>query len=214
MVYTTTESELLDKEAGSAEPVFESLSALTGRLMGGELPEGTPRIRYAAGEGKSYSETYAPHPLHSIFVSKRWEEEYEGGAYFRDKVVLVSTSTVADGDRHPIPGAVIFGGQFHLHAFGSLLDDSYWANAPQWVEVLSLLVMAGLAVLIGLALRNPLAILFAAIALGGGFVMVCAAISSVTGVLFAGTPGLVGLVTVTICAEIGQMVEKRLEGGG
>ncbi len=75
---------------------------------------------------------------------------------------------------------------------------------PPWLAIIITIV-----VMIGMALRNPLAILFAAIALGGGFVVVCAAISSMTGVLFAGTPGLVGLVTVTICAEIGQVVGRK-----
>lgn len=213
MVYTTTESELLGREPEEGEPVYESLSGLTGRLMGAEVSAGNPRIRYAAAEGESFSEAYAPLPLHSVFVPGRWAGEYGGGAFFKDKVVLVSTSTMADGDRHPIPGAVIFGGQFHLQALGSLLEGGFWKNAPQWVEVLALLVMAGLAVMIGLAVRNPLAILLAALALGGGFVVVCATLSGMTGVLFAGTPGLVGLVTVVVFAEVGQLfVRKSGEG--
>lgn len=211
MYYTTSYGELLGREREEGEQVYESLSALTGRLMGVELPEErNPRIRYAvsAGEEGSFAKAYAPHSLHGVFVDEVWEKEYGGGEYFRDKVVLVSTSQAEDGDRHPIPGTVIYGGQFHLHALGALLEDSYWGRAPQWVDLLSLLVMAGLAVMIGIAVRHPLAILGVAIALGGGFVMLCAAISGMTGVLFAGTPGLVGLVTVVICAEVGYLVSR------
>jgi hypothetical protein len=126
-------------------------------------------------------------------------------------VVLVSTATKEDGDSHPIPGATIFGGQVHLQALGSWLNGSYWERAPQWVDMVALLAMATLAVAVGIAFRNPLTILCAALALSGGFVMVCAWISSATGILFAGTPGLIGLGMVTICAEIGHLVAK---GGG
>jgi CHASE2 domain-containing sensor protein len=149
--------------------------------------------------------------LHDVFIPKNWDEEFAGGEFFRDKVVLISTSTKADGDYHPIPGAIIFGGQFHLQALGCLLEDSFWKPVPQWVETLSLLVMAVLAVLIGIAFRNPLTILLTALALGGGFLVACAWISGLTGVLFVGTPGIIGLVTVTICAEIGQLVGRSGE---
>lgn len=217
MVYTTSLGELQSGEGALAEREFESLAAVTARLLGKEVPSGrSPRLRFATPkeEKGSYSAAYAPHSLHSVFVPGQWEKDYGNGAFFRDKVVLVSTATLADGDYHPIPGATIFGGQFHLQALGSLLDDSYWERAPQWVDMVALLAMATLAVVVGIAFRNPLTILCAALALGGGFVMFCAWISSVSGVLFAGTPGLVGLGLVTVCAEVGQFVAKGGRGGG
>ena len=47
-----------------------------------------------------------------------------------------------------------------------------------------------------------------AIALGGGFVVACAWVSNLTGVLFAGTPGLLGLAMVTVFAEIGHLIAR------
>ena len=212
MIYTTSLGELQSGEGVLSERVFESLATVTARVLGADVPEGrSPRLRFAvsAGGESSYAAAYAPRSLHTVFVPDQWKDDYADGAFFRDKVVLISTSTKADGDYHRIPGATIFGGQFHLQALGSWLDESYWERAPQWVDMVALLAMAALAVLIGIALRNPLAIFFCALALAGGFVVVCGWISSLSGVLFAGTPGLLGLGLVTLCAEIGQFVARR-----
>ncbi len=212
MVYTTTVSELQSGQRRPGEPIYESLSAVTGRLLGAKVPEErSPRLRYAISrdEEGNVRAAYAPHNLRDVFVPERWENKYAGGRFFRDKVVLVSTSTLRDEDYHPIPGAVIHGGQFHLQALGSLMEDGYWQEAPPWVNIVSLLAMAMLAVAIGMAFRHPIAILSAALALGGGFMVACAVVSNISGVLFAGTPGLLGLAAVTVCAELGQFVARR-----
>lgn len=214
MLYTTSLGELQSGEGVLSERVYESLSTVAARLLGEKAPEGgSPRLRFAVSSGGEGSLTaaYAPRSLHTVFVPEQWETEYGGGEFFRDKVVLVSTSTMTDGDYHPIPGATIFGGQLHLQALGCWLDGSYWKRAPQWVNLAALLGMALLAVVLGIALRHPLAILLAALALGGGFVVACAWISNVSGVLFAGTPGLLGLGLVTVCAELGHLIARRGE---
>ena len=213
MVHSTSLAELATGERAPYERIYRSLAAVTAEFYGKKAPEGeTPRLRYAVGEDRegnsTYALAYAPHSIHRVFVPGIWETEYDGGAFFKDKVVLISTSTKEDGDYHPIPGATIYGGQFHLQALGALLEDSYWQRAPQWVDVVALLGMAALAVIIGIAFRHPLAILSTSLALGGGFVVACAWISAQTGVLFAGTPGLLGLGLVTVCAELGQLVGR------
>lgn len=208
-MYSTSLGELQLGEAAPRVWPYESLAAVTARLMGAEVPEGrSPRLRYAisSDEEASYAAAYAPRSLHSVFESEQWEADYAGGSFFKDKVVLISTATLSDGDNHPIPGATIFGGQFHLQALGSWLDGNYWQEAPQWVNMVALLAMATLAVVVGFAFRNPITVLCASLALGGGFLMLCAWISSASGVLFAGTPGLLGLAFVTVCAEIGHLV--------
>lgn len=209
MDYTIALGELESGVRRPGEPALESLSALTGRLLGAELPaERAPRLRYAVAEGpqETIAAAYAPHSLSGLFVPEVWEDQYGGGSYFKDKVVLLSTATLRDEDHHPIPGGVIYGGQFHLQALGSLLDDHFWRSAPAWVNIGSLLGMAVLAVVIGIAVRHPLAILLASLSIGGGFLVLCAWLSGLTGVLFAGTPGLLSLVLVTICAELGHLV--------
>ena len=211
MVYTTSPLELQTGAHWPGDRVFESLAVATAHRLGAEVREGrSPRLRYAisAGEPATYAAAYGAHSLHGVFVPDRWKGAYQGGEFFRDKVVLISTATREDGDYHPIPGAVIYGGQFHLQALGSMLDNQYWKPAPQWLDTVAVLVMAGLAVLIGMAFRNPLTILLSALALGGGFVMACAVFSNLTGVLFAGTSGLLGLGLVTIAAEFGQLIAR------
>lgn len=210
-VYTTTVSELENIEYRKGEPMYESLSAVAGRLMGVKAPEErAPRLRYAVsddGDG-TFAEAYAPVSLRSVFEPQRWKDEYENGAFFKDKVVLISTAALRDEDYHPIPGAVIYGGQYHLQALGSLLEDGYWRDSPQWVELTALLGMAGVALLCALVLRHPITLVTFSIALGGGFLVVCGVVSSTTGVLFPGTPGIVGLGAVTLFGALGQIVAR------
>lgn len=210
-VYTTTVSELEGIENRKGEPVYESLSAVAGRLMGVEVPnERAPRLRYAVsedGEG-TFAEAYAPLSLRSVFEPQRWADEYGNGAFFKDKVILISTAALRDEDYHPIPGAVIYGGQYHLQALGSLLEDGYWRDPPPWVEILALLGMAGVALLCALVLRHPLTLVTFSIALAGGYLVICGVVSSTTGVLFPGTPGIVGLGAVTLFGAFGQLVAR------
>ena len=220
MMYRTTLEELRSGERREGDPLFESLAAATGRLLGVDPPAlHQPRLRFAVGTvpgaddsvEPSFAGAYAPRSLHTIFVPTEWSGTYQDGAYFRDKVVLISTSTNRDEDYHPIPGAVVYGGQFHLQALDALLADRFWRPAPAWVEMLTLLGMAAVALLLGLPLRHPVALLLASIALGGGLVVVCTWLSGLTGVLFAGTPGLLALVMVTLFAELGYLAVRTAE---
>ena len=152
------------------------------------------------------SSAYAPRSLYRIFVPKHWRDDYQNGTWFRDKVVLISTATLSDEDRHPIPGATIFGAQFHLQALGCLLENSFWIEPPRWVELASLLLMAGVGTILVIALRHPFAIFLAMIALAGGSFIVCVALSESSGFLFAGTPGILGLLAVTITGATTRII--------
>jgi len=206
MIFETTRSGLEGRPPQPDEPVLEALSTVGARSLGAEPPpERSSRLRFAvasesdaAGREPRFADAYAPRGLHTIFDPGSWSREYRGGAWFRDKVVLISTSTFADDDLHRIPGAVVHGGQIHLQALGCLLEDSFWNEVPRWAEVLLLLVMAGVGTILVFGLRSPAVMAIAMLAIAAALVVASAFVSGLTGYLFAGTPGVLGLLATTI----------------
>lgn len=219
MLYQTTVSGLSGGPQQDREPLHRSLAAVAGQSCGATIPDhANPRLRFAVSNqtesnkngGSNLSAAYAPHSMVDLFVPERWRNQYENGNYFRNKIVLVSTAAMADRDRHPIPGATIFGAQFHLQALGCLLEDSFWIEAPQWLELATLLLLAAVGTLLVRALRHPLAIVLATLSLAGGAFVACLVACEFAGFLFAGTPGILGLMAVTFTGAMAKAVKRVL----
>jgi CHASE2 domain-containing sensor protein len=217
MLYQTTVGALRGGPPQDRQPVHQSLAAVAGHSFGAAIPRhANPRLRFAVSDATdastdqepSFAEAYAPRSLLGIFDPEHWRDDYQSGAFFRDKVVLVSTAAIADEDRHPIPGATIYGAQFHLQALACLLQDSFWIEPPRWVELASLLVMAAIGFILVLTLRHPLAIVLAMTSIAGGAFVACLALSEFAGFLFAGTPGLLGLLAVTITGTAARIITE------
>ena len=206
MIYETTLSDLTGAAPVPGEPVHRSLSALAARQIRVAIPDRpNPRLRFAvparenpdAEPAPQVSGAYPPHGIYRLFVPEIWRTAYDDGRFFRDKAVLISTATRGDEDRHAIPGATIFGAQIHLHALGSLLDSAFWTEAPRWLELLALVMMAGVGAMLVLAFHHPFTQALSCVALAGGFLVACVVLSEFSGFLFAGTPGILGLLAVS-----------------
>lgn len=206
MIYETTLSNLTGASPIPDEPVYRSLSGLAAQQINVGIPSRpNPRIRFAvparenpeAALPPQVSSAYPPHGIYRIFVPEIWQSTYDQGRFFRDKAVLISTATRGDEDRHAVPGATIFGAQIHLHALGSLLDSAFWTEAPRWLELLALIMMAGVGAMLVLAFHHPFTQALSCIALAGGFLVACVALSEFSDFLFAGTPGVLGLLAVS-----------------
>ena len=220
MVYQTTLSELAGGTPDQDEKVHQSLAAAAALNMKQSFAVGpNPRLRFAAPKGipnneiaRSVSSAYAPHGIHRLFIPEVWESTYAGGDFFRGKTILLSTATIGDEDRHAIPGTTIYGAQFHLHALGSLLDDAFWTEPPRWLELVALILMAGVGTLLVLAFHHPFTQALSCVALAGGFLVACVALSEFTGFLFAGTPGVIGLLAVSFTGLTIKLFSKAPAG--
>jgi adenylate cyclase len=73
---------------------------------------------------------YAPKSLYGIFDEVIWQDNYGGGEYFKDKVVLVGPAAPQLHDSHPTPAGFVHGAQLHLQSIGCLLSESFLHDAP------------------------------------------------------------------------------------
>ena len=104
-----------------------------------------------------YAEEIPPRSLHEIFVETQWAAPpYEGGAFFRDKIVLIGATGQSSEDRVQTPSGVKIGPEIHLSALNAALNNDFLRETSR-LENLGLILGAGLvAWMLSAWLRRPL----------------------------------------------------------
>jgi serine/threonine protein kinase/CHASE2 domain-containing sensor protein len=130
---TLREAQMVeDLERHPDEQVFDSLAGAVGRKMGIEPPDGKVRIRYVVHSTEADDEipwrvdsVFAPVSLYKIFSEDAWRKDFQDGAFFKDKVVLVGPAAPLFNDQVDTPLGMIYGGQLHLQVLNCLLDGTF-----------------------------------------------------------------------------------------
>jgi adenylate cyclase len=78
--------------------------------------------------------TFPVVPLFEIFTM--WEKNFENGARFRDKVIVVGDSWTMLHDDHPTPFGRMPGAEIHLNAINALLHRAFLQELPPWTGYL------------------------------------------------------------------------------
>ncbi|MDA0768409.1 MAG: adenylate/guanylate cyclase domain-containing protein [Verrucomicrobia bacterium] len=199
-----TANEMSGGERLPGEEVVFSFAAVAGRALGVEPREDRALLRFAAREQDGVyqaAQAYPVRSLYTLFGEREWEANYEEGRFFKDKVVIVGPAAKLFHDELKTPSGMIFGAQMHLQALGCLLEDSFWYDAPGWLNWLGLLGMAGVAALLVMKVRSPLVVLGVSVGIAVLWVFGCAYAANASGVLFTGFSGLLGLGLVTVGCE-------------
>ena len=111
----------------------------------------TERLRYCdPGD-------YTPISLHSIFIPSLWQQKqnFDGGAFFKNKVVLVGVTLQEGQDFKATPVGVIPGVLVHASALTDVLEHSFIQEAPRWTLWAAIIIGALLAWLMVSYLRHP-----------------------------------------------------------
>lgn len=109
-------------EMGTDQPV-ESLSARTLRLLGetDKLPASGafPLIRYTGPPGQGFRQI----SLRDLFLPLSWRDNFQNGAFFKDKIVLVGPTANIFQDKHttPFQPSVMMGPEVHLNFINAAL---------------------------------------------------------------------------------------------
>lgn len=194
------------------EPIYDSLAAAVARKMGTVVPDEAQRLRYAVGlveGGRGISGAYAPKSLYEIFVPALWEKNYGNGSALEGKIVMVGPAAPHFHDEHATPSGILFGAQLHLQALGCLLERGFWSEASPLLEWLALIGMGSLGVWLVMRVRNPLVVLTLALLVLVGYLFACWYGSNVSGVLFAGIPGLLAMGSVVIGGETAEYLVEQ-----
>ncbi len=92
-----------------------------------------------------YCEDVLPKSLYEIFVESMWAAPpYNGGEFFRDKIVLIGAAGNQAEDRLTTPLGTVLAPTIHLNAINAALNSDFIHETEPW-ENLALIATAGLA---------------------------------------------------------------------
>jgi adenylate cyclase len=138
--FATTLRELDGLPPMPEDERYESLAARSLRQLGRAdliAPTGQKMFRFAGPPG-----TIRCRSIYEIFVPKLWSANFQNGAFFKDKIVMIGPEGSWSHDEHPTPfrlatgaPALMAGPEIHLHALNAALQGEYLYEPPALVEL-------------------------------------------------------------------------------
>ena len=108
------------------EEVVLSLAAQMIDLLGGDVPVGDRQLAFVHGGRTAATEVYAPISLSEIFIDATWRQNFGGGAYFKDKLVVIGPVAPRFQDIHSTPVGPLTGPQLHLQAVTCGMEKAFF----------------------------------------------------------------------------------------
>jgi adenylate cyclase len=135
--------------------VLESFAARVLRQagLGDRVPAGPEpvRFRFAAPPGGAWPVI----PVLDLLLPRTWERNFGGGAFFRDKLVIIGPTAPIFQDRHRTPfAAEMLGPEVHVNVINAALHGAFLREAPRFVEALVTL-LGGLMAAFCLGFNQP-----------------------------------------------------------
>ena len=85
-----------------------------------------------------------------------WQQNYHGGADFKDKIVLIGPMAGSMHDTQDTPVGNMPGPAWHLNALSAALSGEFLHPGPLWGEILLIAAAGALAWGVGVGVRQPL----------------------------------------------------------
>lgn len=102
-------------------------------------------------------DAYPTHPLYELFLPKTWHANYQDGAFFKDKIVIVGAAAQIQHDFVATPiNENMHGPVLHLHTLAAALDHQFLHELPFQSGYVFIVVAALLAWIIVAFVRRPL----------------------------------------------------------
>jgi len=154
--YEVTMSSIVDLPPEAGEEVYYSLSGEALRKAGFSnlVPnKGPNRIRFAGRPG-----TFVPRSVCDLFDLKKWNSpyEYDGGKFFKDKIVLLGPEGNFLKDTVRSPFGQMAGPEMHLNAMNAALSKEFIADTSKTMNCLLVALAGMIAWLIGIKFSAPL----------------------------------------------------------
>ncbi len=213
--FRTTLTEMAGIESDTGDKVFESLPVRMVRQagFGALIPDerGLRPIRFAwkgetlrQGMGRSQS-------VADIFIPSMWEANYQNGAFFKDKIVLVGPEGNYTKDVAESPFGIIAGPEFHLNVINAILTGSFLHASPAWVDLALIFVGGLLALLAGRLVRHPILRIVLVLVLGAAFFASALWLFNRTDLVIPVFSPLLSLVGSSFTFVVWQQLIERLE---
>src|SRR5690348_8312296 len=95
-------------------------------------------FRYTAPPRKGF----VPHSLFEIFVPDYWKNNYRGGEFFRNKIVVIGAEGNWQHDEQPTPFGSMPGPELHLNAINAALHHQFITETPPRIVLLVMIAAA------------------------------------------------------------------------
>ena len=187
--YTITDRQLQQYPPEPHEKPYESLSARVMDKIGrsADVPRDLQAhlIRFGAVNA------YQPLHLWELFDDKQWHFNFQDGAVFKDKIVMVGPSAQILHDFVPTPvDENMDGPLLHLHALAAALDHEFLYTTPLTVNFATIIGGGILSWIVVAFLRRPFLCLLTLLAIGGAYLGLSRILYDTKGVLIMVVPTL------------------------
>jgi adenylate cyclase len=212
--FRTKMMELANLEPDPADPTFESLAVrMLGQAgLGGLVPPGRDRhlIRYAY-KGETLRQQHRSQSVADIFIPGMWEANYQNGAFFKDKIVLVGPEGNLTKDVGESPFGTIAGPEFHLNAMNAILTNSFLHETSVWADIGLICSGCVAAYLLGRHVRNPVLRMALSLIMAGGMFLGAVFLFNRSDLVIPVFSPILALVGSSFTAVVWQQIIERLE---
>jgi adenylate cyclase len=194
--------------AGQGTPV-SSLALIAATKLGPvnlNRPFDRHLFRYTGPPG-----TYLPVPMHEVFIPDYWKQNYNSGAAFRDKLVLVGATGSILHDDHPTPFGAMPGTEIHLNSINALLHNAFLRELPPWTGDLLIASAVIVAWLLTVFIAKTWLRLGAVILFGAGYFYLVKALHDQADTIILATPPVLAFGVATLGSFIFDFTRETLE---
>jgi len=120
------------------------------------------RFRYTARPGQGYP----AHPLESLFLPQHWTNNFQSGAFFKDKIVIIGPAANIFHDAHATPfrdPTEMLGPEIHLNIVAAALRGEFLGETSPRINLLLIIAGGVVAWLLASWLRKPVVRLVVAV---------------------------------------------------
>ncbi len=208
--YTLTPFQLAGFRPEPDEEIFKSLASrgLDKLGLGARVPHDMRAhlIRFSS------LGAYPPIPIWKVFDDKFWHANFNDGAFFKDKIVLVGPSAQIQHDFVSTPiSPETPGPTLHLHALAAAMENEFLSVTPLSFDFTAI-ALAGLIAWILIAwVRRPVICLLALVVVSAVYLGVCRVVYDHSGVIILAVPTLSAFLLSGMFGLGFEYILERLE---
>jgi adenylate cyclase len=136
--------------------------------LGDSVPGALRGLRFAPAQG---ADGFQPIPLYMLFLPEAWANNFQNGAFFKGKIVVVGPYGNSQKDQLPTPFGLMDGPELHLNAINEALHHDF-VSIPSEKEIALLIVAMGFAAFgISSILHRPLTLALTLFAATAGYLV-------------------------------------------
>jgi adenylate cyclase len=155
---------------------------------------------------------YDARSLYEVFDPKLWQANYGGGAFFKDKIIIVGASSKVAHDVVATPlSPDLPGPALHLHVIAATLGREFLHNTSERTNLLLVFAAGALAWTLIAFIRRPLLCLIALLAIAAAYLTFARISYDRWGLLLVAVPVLTGFLVSGLLSLGFEFALERLE---